>query len=154
MADTSETAIPQHQVTLNLPQKSRLEISFSVAAKWRTSADANASGLRVGVGLATSSIVSSSGGPRTVWTVNPWPQSRVGRALTDLRGRTSSTYVTGAAFASHAFSVAGVPAGSQTIMLSAATVGNFGGEADICGRGSTARAMAEETILTVLAYAE
>ena len=62
--------------------------------------------------------------------------------------------MTGAAFATHAFSVAGVAAGAQTIMLSAATVGTSDGEVDICGRGSTARAMAEETVLTVLAYAE
>ncbi len=153
-AGVSETAISQHQVTLNLPEKSRLEVSFSVAAKWHTGLNASSSGLVVGVGPATQSTVWSGGTPRIVWTVNPWPQSRVGRAATDLRGRTSSTYVTGAAFATHAFSVAGVAAGAQTIMLSAATVGTSDGEVDICGRGSTARAMAEETVLTVLAYAE
>lgn len=154
VAGVTETAIPQHQVTINLPEKSRLEVSYSVAAKWHAGLDSTSSGLRVGVGPATSIIDTSGGPPRIVWTVNPWPQSRVGRAATDLRGRASSTYVNGAAFATHAFSVAGVPAGSQTIMLSAATVGTANGEVDICGRGSTARAMAEDSVLTILAFAE
>ncbi len=147
------TAIPQLRVTLNLPQTSRLEISYAVSAKWRTGLNTGTSGLRVGVGPASQSTDWSSGSPRIVWSVADWPQSRVGRAAIELNRRVSSVPATGA-FASHSFSVGGVPAGSQTIMVTANTVGTGDGEVDICGRGSGDRAMAEDSVLTILAFAE
>ena len=153
IAGPGATAVPQLRVDVALPQTSRLEITYAVAASWRVGYNSSSSGLQVAVGPATLSVDSSSGAPRLVWSVAPWPQSRIGRAGTALLRRASSAAVNGA-FASQTFSVSGVAAGTRTIMVTANTVGAGDGEVDICGRGSSARTMQEDSVLTVLAFAE
>jgi hypothetical protein len=153
IAGPSATAIPQLSVSIQLPQTSRLEVTYAVAAKARTAFPTSSSGLQVGVGPASQSTDLSSGSPRLVWNVSAWPQSRITRSATDLRPRLSSSPVAGA-FASHSFNVTGVAPGPQTIMVAANTAATSGGEVDICGRGSSARAMLEDSVLTVLAFAE
>jgi hypothetical protein len=153
IAGPGATAVPQLRVAVTLPQTSRLEITYAAAASWRVGYSASTSGLQVAVGPATQATDWSTGSPRLVWNVAAWPQSRVGRSATPLQRRVASTPVNGA-FASHTFIVSGVPAGNQTIMLVANTVGTVDGEVDLCGRGSSARTMQEDSVLTVLAFAE
>ncbi len=152
-AGPSATALPQLAVSVTLPQTSRLEVTYSVAAKARTAFSTSSSGLQVGVGPATSVQDTSTWPPRTVWSVAAWPQSRITRSATDLRPKVSGSPVTGA-FVSHSFSVSGVAPGTQTIMVTANTAATSGSEVDICGRGSSARAMLEDSVLTVFAFAE
>jgi hypothetical protein len=153
IAGPSATPVPQLRVAVNLPQTSRLEISYAAAASWRVGYNSSTSGLQVAVGPATQSTDWSTGSPRLVWSVSPWPQSRIGRSATSLLRRSATTPVNGA-FAAQTFAVSGVAPGAYTIMLTANTVGTGDGEVDVCGRGSSARTMQEDSVLTVLAFAE